>query len=276
MATPKPTVPKVSVQCPHCGAQQLEPALVQSTYCRSCSQHFEIGLPNRLVQTDTASESSEPGLWEKFSGLFRDNSPKVISCFECGTRQEVVRTATSSSCKSCGSYIDLQNFKIEGGFSRAIQTAGTIYITPKGDLNSAKAICGSADVRGPMRGHLVCTGEISFKYKGRITGGIETDTFRILKKSVVEFVRPVRAREVHIEGEMSGRILSTGTVHIAKSGRVTGAIFAKGINIERGGEFDGELNIGENEVEEPSLLPKPPSPRPNTRRSDPQSELGLI
>ena len=141
---------------------------------------------------------------------------------------------------------------------------------PKGDLNSAKAICGSGDVRGSMRGHLVCTGELNVRYRGRITGGIETDILRVAKKSTTEFVRPVRARNVHIEGEMSGRILASGTVHIAKSGRMTGAIYARGVNIERGGEFEGELHIGENETEEPSLLLPPVGVR-----SDPQSELLL-
>ena len=264
----KPTVAKVSVQCPHCGAHQLEPALVQSTYCRACSQYFEIGA---RAQDQHLESSDGPNIWDKFTGLFRDNSPKVVSCFECGTRQEVVRTATSSSCKTCGAYIDLQDFKITSGFSRAIQTAGTIYITSKGDLNSAKAVCGAADVRGPMRGHLVCTGEINVRYKGRITGGIETEILRVSKKSTAEFVRPVRAREVHIEGEMSGRILATGTVHIAKSGKVTGAIYARGIDIEKGGEFDGELNIGENENEEPNLLLSVAG----ASRKSPQSELEL-
>ena len=268
----KPTVAKVSVQCPHCGAHQLEPSLVQSTYCRACSQYFEIGSRGHL---DAASgENDGPGVWEKFSNLFRDNAPKVVSCFECGTRQEVVRTATSSSCKTCGSYIDLQDFKITGGFSKAIQTAGNIEITPKGDLNSAKAICGSADVRGPMRGHLVCTGEMNVRYRGRVTGGIETDVLRVAKKSKVEFVRPIRAREAHIEGEMSGRILASGTVHIAKSGFFSGTIYARGIDIERGGEFQGELNIGENESEEPNLLlPKTQLSKPRVKGS--QSELDL-
>ncbi|MEO7934333.1 MAG: polymer-forming cytoskeletal protein [Chthoniobacterales bacterium] len=265
----KPTAVKVSVQCPHCGAHQLEPALAQSTYCRACSEHFEIGVKNNAHHEDDEG----PGIWEKFSGLFRDNTPRVVSCFECGTRQEVVRTATSCSCKSCGAYIDLQDVKIDSGFSRAIQTAGHIFVSPKGDLYTARAICGSADLRGSMRGQLVCTGEISVKYKGRITGGIETDILRVAKKSTTEFVRPLRARDVFIEGEMSGRILASGTVHILKSGRMTGSIYAKGINIERGGEFEGELNIGENQTEEPSLLPTPP--RPPARRNDPQSELGL-
>ncbi len=271
----KPTVvARVSVQCPHCGAHQLEPALVQSTYCRACAQHFEIGLLNQKAH-EAATDDEGPGLWQKITGIFRDNSPKVIACFECGTRQEVVRTASSSSCKSCGAYIDLQDFKIENSFSRAIQTAGHVLVLPKGDLNSARAVCGGAELRGTMRGHLICTGEICVKYKGRLTGGIETDTLRVLKKSATEFVRPIRAREVFLEGEMSGRILASGTVHIAKSGRMIGTIFAKGINIERGGEFEGELHIGENEVEEPNLLPKPPAPRGVFKKADPQSELGL-
>lgn len=248
--------------------------MAQSTYCRACSQHFVIGAVPPSEQTE--NEVEEPGLWEKLTGLFRDNTPRSVACFDCGARQEVVRTATSCSCKTCGSYIDLQDFKIINGFSRTIQTAGTVFVTPKGDLNSAKAVCGAADIRGPMRGNLICTGEVAVKYKGRITGAIESETLRILKKSVTEFIRPVRAREVRIEGEMSGRILAAGTVFIAKSGRMTGSIFARGINIERGGVFQGELNIGEAQIEQPSQLPKPKAPRSERpKKTDSQSELGL-
>ena len=263
--------------------------MAQSTYCRACSQHFVIGTVAASDQTE--NEAEEPGLWEKLAGLFRDNTPRSVACFDCGARQEVVRTATSCSCKTCGAYIDLQDFKIVNGFSRTIQTAGSILITPKGDLNSAKAVCGAADLRGPMRGNLICTGEVAVKFKGRITGALESDTLHILKKSLTEFVRPVRAREVRIEGEMSGRILASGTVYIAKSGRMSGAIFARGINIERGGVFQGELNIGEPQVEQPSQLPQPKAPKSNqpnqpklpkppdrndrNDRNDPQSQLGL-
>ena len=35
-------IAKITVQCPHCKAEQLEPEAAKSTFCRRCSQYFAI------------------------------------------------------------------------------------------------------------------------------------------------------------------------------------------------------------------------------------------
>lgn len=254
----------------------MEPTLARSTYCRTCSQHFEIGVSvHKPAPAPVAATSEESGFWGRITGIFRDNSPRKVCCFDCGTRQEVLRTATSGSCKSCGAYIDFEDFKIVGAFSRTVRTAGNIFVTSKGDMSSIDLICGSAEIEGMMRGNLVCTGEVSVKYKGRIPGGIETDTLRVLKRSQAEFVRPVRARQVFVEGDMSGRILASGTVHISKTGRLTGSVFALGFTVEKGGVFAGDLSIGQHEAEQPDLLPATRIKRAARAVDERQRELGF-
>jgi len=84
------------------------------------------------------------------------------------------------------------------------------------------------------------------------------------KKCEAEFVRPLRAERVEIEGIISARIISTGTVIIQKTGRFTGALFGRGFTVEKGGEFFGELSIGNVELKQGELLEVPkrgPAPK---------------
>ena len=137
-------ISKITVQCPHCGAEQLEPELAKSTFCRRCSQYFAITLaasgakppestaravdkPRPSYLSTSPVESAEPAMTSGFKsrfGEFLSNKPKqrVAQCFECNSAHEVSSTATSSTCKACGAYIDLQDYKINSSFSRNIKT----------------------------------------------------------------------------------------------------------------------------------------------------------
>jgi cytoskeletal protein CcmA (bactofilin family) len=120
-----------------------------------------------------------------------------------------------------------------------------------------------------MRGSLICNGNAHIKIKGKLTGSIQAKSVYIDKKCAAEFVRPIRAERVEIEGTISARIISTGTVIIQKTGRFTGALFGRGFMVEKGGEFFGELSIGNVEFKQGELLEVPkrgpaPKERPGT------------
>jgi cytoskeletal protein CcmA (bactofilin family) len=127
-------------------------------------------------------------------------------------------------------------------------------ITNKGDLNSNRAICDYAEIQGTMRGNLICSGEVHIRLKGKLSGSIEAKSVHIDKKCEADFVRPIRAELVDIEGIISARIISTGKVVIQKTGRLTGAVFGRGFTVEKGGEFFGELSIGKVEMTQGELL----------------------
>ena len=205
-------IAKITVRCPHCSAQQQEPALAKSTFCRRCSEYFSISAStmadappagasaskpsapantwsraaSRPADTVAASPSTSPfgatkhplaakspvapppakpaeaapGLLGKIEGLF-GNKPKIqiAHCFECSGWHEVSSTAQSSTCKACGAYIDLQDYKVTGSFSRNIKTRGNVYLSAKGDLSSSKIVCSNATIHGKMRGNLTCAGK---------------------------------------------------------------------------------------------------------------------
>ena len=309
---------KITVYCPHCGAEQHEPAIARSTYCRSCSEYYPIGpavmvppvvaptggvippaprgprlvtpsLPSAPAPPPTAPASAaesaapptaadpapeapaepparapfvpstfpRPTLHQPASaadqgglrgrlGAFFHAAPKsqMVRCFECNGAQEVSGTAHSTICKDCGAYIDLQDYKISGSFSRNIVTRGTVTLAKGGDLSSSKVVCSAATIHGRLRGNLVCSGKVTLRSRGRMPGTLEAGYLLIEKGSEIEFNRPVRVQGLDVSGTVSGPLFECdGHVTIQRSGVLRGSVRAKGFFVEKDGGFEGELTI---------------------------------
>lgn len=261
----KPIV-KVTVRCPHCGGEQLEPELAKSTFCRRCSQYFAISAaalqgaaspePARPVEKPRPAFFSAPtkeatpaalstgGLKQRFGDLL-SNKPKqrVARCFECQHSHEVSTTASSATCKACGAYIDLQDYKINASFSRNIKTRGTVYLGSKGDLSSSKIVCSEATLHGKMRGNLHCDGPVTIRVQGRLFGTIEAGPVVVEKGSDVQFSRPLKTTGLEVHGKMVGHVMSETHILISKSGSLEGDVTAAGFTVEKGGLYQGELTI---------------------------------
>jgi cytoskeletal protein CcmA (bactofilin family) len=277
------SIAKITVRCPHCSAEQQEPELVKSTFCRSCSEYFAIsastlaGAPpvqapapiktkKRAPAEDEAPPPPPPaaavhephagtGLLHALEGVFA-GKPKhrVVQCFECNSAHEVSGTAHSSTCKACGAYIDLEDHKIAGSFSRNIKTRGDVYLGAKGDLSSSKIICRDAVVQGKMRGNMLCTGRLTVKMQGRLAGTVEAAELVIERGAEVSFSRPVKVSALEIHGRVSGQF-QADHVAIYKHGALDGPLVACGITVEKGGAFEGELTISPRQA--PVAAPAP-------------------
>ena len=189
-------------------------------------------------------DESAAGLRGKIEGILA-GKPKVrvAHCFECSGWHEVSTTAHSSTCKACGAYIDLQDYKVTGSFSRNIKTRGSVFLSAKGDLSSSKIICSHATIHGKMRGNLTCAGKVAIRVQGKLFGSVEAGELIVERGSDVVFTRTVRAATAEIHGRMSGDVVADGHVTIFKSGLLDGAVSASGFSVERGGCFQGELTI---------------------------------
>ena len=265
---------RVEVQCPHCGNIQLEPELAKSTYCRKCSRYILLNKGRK--STEPQELEQQPSVFHKLEGLIGIQRTVVARCFECTGKREVPKNATSTICPLCGAYIDLQDYRIIGHYSRSIRTRGRLIITSKGDLTSNRAICNYAKIQGTMRGNLVCSGEVHIRLRGKLSGSIEAKSVHIDKKCEAEFVRPIRAELVNIEGIISARIISSGKVLIQKTGRLTGAVFGRGFSVEKGGEFFGELSIGKVEMTQGELLDAPTRTTETKGKSDTGADFSLV
>ncbi len=260
------TAVKVAVECPHCGFKQLESSFAKSTFCRKCSEHYDIGkpLPKAKKPKAPGEGAAAPSLFTRLGNLLSGRREWELTCFHCGGRQVVSNSAKSSSCSHCGVYMDLTDFKIKDVLNRSLETQGKLHVTAKGDVTAAKVACREAFVEGKVRGHLLCTGEARLKFKGKLAGAIETRWLVIEKRSEIEALRPIKARSVRVRGKLSGRLQVEGNVIVEKKGWLEGVIVARSVTVEKGGVLLGELVIGKQELSQPELLPldPPDSPHP--------------
>jgi cytoskeletal protein CcmA (bactofilin family) len=249
---------KITVACPFCGATQPESQHARSTFCRKCGKHFELGkrtpqhhhAPAAAPEMATATEGS--GLVGKLKGMFQREKIRQVNCLHCNATQRVSSLAKSGSCSHCGHYLDFRDFKVEGNFSKSIETHGTITITKNGELTSPKVSCAAAIVFGKVNGNLVCSTTAHVRTKGRVLGSIQARELIIEKQANVEFVRPLHVGTAEINGKISARIFAD-SVRINKHGALEGAVTAKSIQIERGGIFHGDLIIGQVKEEQQEL-----------------------
>ena len=245
---------KVAVTCPLCGFKQLESPYAKSTFCRKCGGHYEPGKSKPILSKE------EPSFFARLGEIFSRQKTRDITCFDCAAVQTVSNSSTSSICPQCSAYIDLSDFKIKTAFSRMVQTQGTVTIGSKADVTSSKIACREAYIEGKIRGNLLCTGTAYVKWKGKISGSIEAKHLVVVKRSEVEFVRPVNVKPAEISGKVSATLHVDGTVKITKRGWLQGSVYARGIVVEKGGVFSGELIIGQPSFVQPELAPAEPAP----------------
>jgi cytoskeletal protein CcmA (bactofilin family) len=240
---------KITVACPHCGATQQEPEHAKSTFCRKCGKHIELH-KRGAVQTPSAPET--PGFVERLNRMFQREKVRQVNCLHCNAAQTVSSLAKSGSCSQCGHYLDFRDIKVDGNFSKSIETHGTITITKSGELTSPKVACAAAVVLGKVNGNLVCSTTAHVRTKGRVLGSIDARQLIIEKGADVEFVRPLHVGTAEINGKISARIFAD-SVTINKHGSLDGEVTAKSIKIERGGIFHGNLIIGQQKEEQAEL-----------------------
>jgi len=240
---------KISVECPHCGNPQMEPASAKSTYCRKCSKHIDL----EVTQAGGPPESKRNFFFKKIESFLGHETTKIVRCHKCEATQQVDGMAKSIICAECGMHMDLRDFRISAFHGSNIHTQGMVEITAKGELNCQKIVCSEALIEGQVHGTVICD-TARVKYKGMLFCSIEAQQLIVEKGAETEMSRPAKVSSAQINGRFSARIMAEGVVTVGKTGWLEGVVYAKAINIEQGGVFQGELFIGQKPMSQPDLL----------------------
>jgi cytoskeletal protein CcmA (bactofilin family) len=126
-----------------------------------------------------------------------------------------------------------------------------------------------------MRGSLICATVLRIRLKGKLSGSLESKHVIVDKKTEVELVRPLRGELIEVEGIVSARILSSGKVVVKKGGVLRGTVNAKSFLVDRGGEFSGELTIGQPIMVQGDLLKSTPDHQEPDHDSDGGTDFTL-
>ena len=127
-------------------------------------------------------------------------------------------------------------------------------------MNCQKIVCSEAIIEGQVHGTVICD-TARLKYKGMLFCAIEAQQLIVEKGADTELSRPAKVASAQINGRFSARIMAQGVVTVGKTGWLEGVVYAKSINIEQGGVFQGELFIGQKEMAQADLLPLDSDPK---------------
>ena len=97
----------------------------------------------------------------------------------------------------------------------------------------------------------------SIRVDGNITGDLLSDE-KIIIGVHGEIGGNLRGLDITVEGFVNGDVMSKGFLHITKSAKIFGKIYAKEISIEKGAELNGKVSVGK-EIEIPELNTSSPS-----------------
>ena len=168
---------------------------------------------------------------------------RSVHCLDCGTELKVSRQATSTLCRRCGCYVNLEDFEIRGHQRENIRTRGNVIIHRRASLSASEVACESLKVYGKISGKIDCSGDAMFRSSGKVVGAVRCRHLYIHKLSNIRFVPGIRAETAEIHGHVEGDIICEGTIRITKTGAVYGDCIAPAVSLEDGASLSGQMRF---------------------------------
>ena len=172
----------------------------------------------------------------------------TIRCHHCGTQHTAFDHAPATNCPGCGRTISLEDISISTPSCRTVDTRGHLRIERTGNLYSPLTVCGHGTVLGAISGELHCEGKLTLQVRGPLPVKIEAEEVFIPSGAVVECPFPIRAARIVVRGSLRAHVLVRQELHILRKGHCDGAVWARAVRVDRGGELLGSVRIGPTEA----------------------------
>jgi cytoskeletal protein CcmA (bactofilin family)/Zn finger protein HypA/HybF involved in hydrogenase expression len=261
---------RIEVACPECGHQQIEPALVVSTQCRSCRANFQVKDGKGVVRTRPVTRLAkprkdsdpypvmepaksqplmrtgpvEPPQRSFLMRLIHPTKPRrEVICFGCGHTYTTIAEAQSSQCPKCSGYVSLQNYDITEHWNRRIETRGNVVIQKTGAVSGVTLRCHHLTVMGELAGSVECSGDLIIRSHGKIIGTVQCRNLRVEKGAKVEFLNPVKATTAYIDGQVRGQISCSGSVTLEKRAHLHGLVRTTSLIVKPGAKHTGTIEM---------------------------------
>ncbi len=184
--------------------------------------------------------------------LFFHQAPRKrsVRCYRCYHIQSVPLTAQSTQCQRCSVYINLSNFEIKIRRNQSLRTRGDIEIDRGGALVLCEVACHNLTVKGVIDAKLDCSGQVFFRHSGSVQGALHCESIRVAKRCDVTFADQVMTESAEIAGTFQGSMTCSGLVRVRPRGVITGAVRAREIQIDAGGEIRGPQTIDPDTITE--------------------------
>ena len=186
----------------------------------------------------TPEQPSKPSI----PSLINREKKRLIRCFDCSEEHEILADSTSALCPHCGSYISLENKDIREQINSRIQTRGNVFVHKKGYVNGITIQCHNLTIEGEIEGGAECSGDFIIRKTGKIKGPVSSDRVVIERRAEVDFMSTVQAREVVIDGHVTGSVDCKKLV-LKKRATLDGDLKVASLSVEEGAKHTGNIEM---------------------------------
>jgi len=177
----------------------------------------------------------------------KKNSKQIeVRCFRCNHCQQVSRFAASTQCGRCSVYITMSDFEIKGTRKYVLRTRGSVMVTRRGSVIDTEIACHNFMTFGLVSAELDCTGDVTIKHSGRVTGQVHCTRLVVAKKCDVEFPDGVVAKRADIYGKVRGDVTCKELITVYKTGIIDGNARAEKVEVKGNGMVSGEISLEED------------------------------
>lgn len=222
-AKPKPTDPVVAQATPAAEPKPSQP---------------EPSVERYRPQVSPASEPTKP----KIAPLINREKKREVKCFECAQFHEILADSKSALCPHCGAYIGLGDYDIKDQYNSRIQTRGNVFVHKKGYITGITIHAHNLTIEGEIQGGAECTGDFIVRKNGKINGEVVSDRVIIERRAKVDFLSPVEAREVIIDGHVTGAVACKKLV-LKKRATLDGDLTVASLSVEEGAKHTGKIKM---------------------------------
>jgi cytoskeletal protein CcmA (bactofilin family) len=167
---------------------------------------------------------------------------REVICFECHRSHEILADSTSALCPHCGAYIGLKHYDIRDQVNSRIQTRGDVFVHKKGVITGITIQCQNLTIEGEIQGGAECAGDFILRKTGKINGPVTADRVIVERRARVDFMSTVKAREVIIDGEVTGSV-SCQKLTLKKRATLDGDLEVASLSVEEGARHTGNVKM---------------------------------
>ncbi|WP_411847380.1 polymer-forming cytoskeletal protein [Roseibacillus persicicus] len=174
--------------------------------------------------------------------LINREKKRSVRCFECDQEHEILADSTSALCPHCGAYIGLKHYDIKDQVNSRIQTRGNVFVHKKGYITGITIQCHNLTIEGEIQGGAECSGDFIVRKTGKINGPVTSDRVIIERRAEVDFMSTVTAREVIIDGHVTGSV-ACKKLTLKKRATLDGDLTVASLSIEEGARHTGNIQM---------------------------------
>lgn len=171
---------------------------------------------------------------------------RTIRCFECGYECQMTGTTKAVYCSKCRAKIEMGDVRVEGEWTKDVQTGGDVRVAPGARVLGAKIRAGNVKLEGELDGYasVECGQwlELATPTPPRARQ-VATRNLRLAEGCEWAPGGKLQVHHLELRGTLEADVEASGHVLVMAGGCLRGSLRAAHLQVEEGGGVEARLFV---------------------------------